>query len=213
MSIVEYSQCAEDHQRMLILVQQVGCHLAAKNFSRLYDRITKVQEVDIPNNNRTVYLRYKKTYATKNSEWGEFQAHRKIVGLICLGAYEAEEEVTQLSRLYTDIKQLYSSTLFDSRLFIFGPEVIDRSVNNQRNGAVKLGAKSKRCRNDSRGPFDDPLSASLLQKTACTQEQTLVSVSEKSPAKLVSGSTHVIQYPSTDDCSNLEETLKVRYHH
>jgi len=212
MSIVDYGQCAEDHQRMLVLVQQVGCHMASKTFSRLFDRIAKVQEVDIPNNNRTVHLRYKKTYAKKNSEWGDFQAHRKIIGLICLGAYEDEDEVTQLSKLYSDITQLYSSTLFDSRLFIFGPEVIDRSANNQRNGAVKSGAKSKRLRSDSRGPFDDPLSASLLQRTACSQEQTqeqVLSECKKSPAKLVSGSTHIIHYPTTEDCGTLEERLKV----
>ncbi|KAK2184647.1 hypothetical protein NP493_259g02024 [Ridgeia piscesae] len=211
MSIVDYGQCAEDHQRMLVLVQQVGCHMASKTFSRLFDRIAKVQEVDIPNNNRTVHLRYKKTYAKKNSEWGDFQAHRKIIGLICLGAYEDEDEVTQLSKLYSDITQLYSSTLFDSRLFIFGPEVIDRSANNQRNGAVKSGAKSKRLRSDSRGPFDDPLSASLLQRTACSQEQTqeqVLSECKKSPAKLVSGSTHIIHYPTTEDCGTLEERLK-----
>ena len=198
---------------MLILVQQVGSHLSGKNFSRLYERIAKVTEVDIPLQDRTVHLRYRKTYATKNSEWGDFQAHRRIVGLVCLGAYEADDEATQLGQLYTDIKQLYSTTLFDSRLFIFGPEVAEKSVTNQRNGAVKSGTKSKRSRIDSRGPFDDPLSASLLQKTASSHEQSLSQlgggdVSEGE--KLVPGSTHIIGYPPTDDSSStLEEKLKV----
>ena len=133
--------------------------------------------------------------------------------MVCLGAYEADDEATQLGQLYTDIKQLYSTTLFDSRLFIFGPEVAEKSVNNQRNGAVKSGTKSKRSRIDSRGPFDDPLSASLLQKTASSHEQSLSQlggggVSEGE--KLVPGSTHIIGYPPTDDSSStLEEKLKV----
>ena len=58
MSVVDYTQIAEDHASVLILVQQVGSHLAAKSFTRIFDRLSKLHTLKIPKQHRTVNIRY-----------------------------------------------------------------------------------------------------------------------------------------------------------
>ena len=66
------------------------------------------------------FCRYKKFYLPASSEWGEFQAHRKVLGLISLAQCDKVEELPDLYKLYDGVKEQYGSTLFDSRLVIFG---------------------------------------------------------------------------------------------
>ena len=120
MSVADYSQRLEDHQRALVLVQSVGQQLKPRQFSRLYERLTRLQNVMIPGQQRTLQLRYKRSYPVENSEWGDFQAHRKVIGLVCVGACDSENELQDLHSACDDIKQQYASTLFDSRLVVFG---------------------------------------------------------------------------------------------
>ena len=120
MSTTDYSQTAEDHRCMLVLVKQVGCHLKPKSFSRLYDRVSKVQNQTIQNQQRSVYLRYRKFYTQNDNSWGDFQAHRKVLGLLCFGKCENQNEVTELVNLYETVKQEFKDTLFNYRLIVFG---------------------------------------------------------------------------------------------
>ena len=52
----------------------------------------------------------------ENNEWGEFQKHRQLLGLISVGAYSSPQELEELKRLYTANLSKYQSTVLDSRL-------------------------------------------------------------------------------------------------
>lgn len=119
MSIADYNQRAEDHQSLLVLIKPFG-QPKAHSFSRVVERIVSVTYVPAPQPKRHVWLRYKKIVHIENSDWGEFQGHRQITGLICLGKASSEIELAKIYASHDTLKSKYSNTLYDSRCFIFG---------------------------------------------------------------------------------------------
>ena len=66
MATPEYLLTSGDHERLLILVKQVSSdqQLSAPAFDRIFDRITRMTEVRMPDGRgrvRVIKLRYKKT--------------------------------------------------------------------------------------------------------------------------------------------------------
>lgn len=105
---------------MLILVRSVGPKISPKHFNRIHDRLLRLQNIAIQGQQRTLQVRFKTSYPVENNEWGDFQAHRKVLGLFCIGTCDSENELAELNSSYEDIKQQYASTVFDSRLLLFG---------------------------------------------------------------------------------------------
>ncbi|XP_074644464.1 trafficking protein particle complex subunit 9-like [Tubulanus polymorphus] len=125
MSTPDYTSKAEDHQALLILVKQIGENIKRRTFNRLFDKIANLQSIRIPNQQRDVYLRYKKTYSTEDNDWGEFQSHRRVFGLICVGKCENASDFESLKRIFEYQKSQYVSTIFDSRLLILQTDKSD----------------------------------------------------------------------------------------
>ena len=94
-------------------------------FLRVFDRISKVQRIPITDSNapaslaststttttapmskpRQFYPRYlSKTYQVENNDWGEFQLHRSLLGLITVGCYSSTQELSELARLHDATK-------------------------------------------------------------------------------------------------------------
>ncbi|KAG8441588.1 hypothetical protein GDO86_010680 [Hymenochirus boettgeri] len=128
MSVPDYMQCAEDHQTLLVVVQSVGV-IKSESFFNIYKRVSSVCHVNLRNAQRTLYIRYRHHYPVENSEWGDFQTHRKVVGLICIAECSSAKDLPQISLKFDQQKEAYSSTLYDSRLFVFGlqGEVADQA--------------------------------------------------------------------------------------
>ncbi|KAM4688423.1 trafficking protein particle complex subunit 9 [Discoglossus pictus] len=128
MSVPDYMQCAEDHQTLLVVVQSVGV-IKGDNFFKTFKRISSVCQVNVSNSQRALYIRYRHHYPVENNEWGDFQTHRKVVGLICIAECSSPKELPQIFSKFAQQKEAYSSTLYDSRLFVFGlqEEVPDQS--------------------------------------------------------------------------------------
>lgn len=57
----------------------------------------------------------------ENNDWGDFQTHRRLLGLITFGKYDNQTELNELCRVHETLKVKYSSTLYDSRAILFGP--------------------------------------------------------------------------------------------
>lgn len=127
MSVPDYMQCAEDHQSLLVVVQFVGV-VKNDNFFKIYKRISSVSQVNVNNSQRALYIRYRHQYPLENNDWGDFQTHRKVVGLICIAECSSPKELTHTFLKFDQHKEAYSSTLYDSRLFVFGlqEEVADQ---------------------------------------------------------------------------------------
>ncbi|CAH2286014.1 trafficking particle complex subunit 9 isoform X1 [Pelobates cultripes] len=119
MSVPDYMQCAEDHQTLLVVVQSVGV-IKNDKFFKIFKRISSVSQVNVNNNQRILYIRYRHQYPVENNEWGDFQTHRKVVGLICIAECNSPRELPHTFLKFDQHKEAYSSTLYDSRLFIFG---------------------------------------------------------------------------------------------
>ncbi|KAA0710000.1 Trafficking protein particle complex subunit 9 NIK- and IKBKB-binding protein [Triplophysa tibetana] len=119
MSVPDYMQCAEDHQTVLVVVQPVGI-VPEDQFFRIYKRITSVSQVSIRDSQRVLFIRYRHHYTPENNEWGDFQTHRKVVGLIAVTSCATAKEWPQLSDRFHGQKEVFGSTLYDSRLLVFG---------------------------------------------------------------------------------------------
>ncbi|XP_064876508.1 trafficking protein particle complex subunit 9 isoform X2 [Oncorhynchus nerka] len=119
MSIPDYMQCAEDHQMVLVVVQPVGI-VPEDEFFRIYKRIASVVQVSIRDSQRNLYIRYRHHYLPENNEWGDFQTHRKVVGLISVTTCGSAKEWPQTSDRFHCQKDVFGATLYDSRLLVFG---------------------------------------------------------------------------------------------
>ncbi|XP_066571939.1 trafficking protein particle complex subunit 9 isoform X2 [Amia ocellicauda] len=119
MSVPDYMQCAEDHQTVLVVVQQLGI-VPEEQFFRIYKRIASVNQVSIRDSQRVLYIRYRHHYPPENNDWGDFQTHRKVVGLIAVTECNSSKEWPQTSERFHGQKDVFGSTLYDSRLLVFG---------------------------------------------------------------------------------------------
>ncbi|XP_071804005.1 trafficking protein particle complex subunit 9-like [Asterias amurensis] len=119
MSIADYNQRAEDHQCLLVLVKPI-IQLKTKLYSRIIDRATSVTYIQLPDSKRSLWLRYKQHMHLENNDWGEFQAHRRVAGVICLGKASCDIELATIYSNFETLKQTYRYTLFDARCFLFG---------------------------------------------------------------------------------------------
>uniref|UniRef100_A0A8B9JJB6 Trafficking protein particle complex 9 n=1 Tax=Astyanax mexicanus TaxID=7994 RepID=A0A8B9JJB6_ASTMX len=119
MSVPDYMQCAEDHQTVLVVVQPVGI-VPEDQFFRIYKRISSVNQVTVRDSQRALFIRYRHHYPPENNEWGDFQTHRKVVGLISVTSCSTAKEWPQTSERFHGQKELFGSTLYDSRLLVFG---------------------------------------------------------------------------------------------
>lgn len=119
MSVPDYMQCAEDHQTLLVVVQPVGI-VSEENFFKIYKRICSVSQLSMRDSQRALFIRYRHHYPPENNEWGDFQTHRKVVGLITITDCFSAKDWPQTFEKFHMQKEIYGSTLYDSRLFVFG---------------------------------------------------------------------------------------------
>ncbi|XP_043922213.1 trafficking protein particle complex subunit 9-like [Protopterus annectens] len=119
MSAPDYMQCAEDHQTLLVVVQPVGI-VPDEQFFKIYKQICVVNQISIRDSQRVLYIRYRHHYPPDNNEWGDFQTHRKVVGLISITECYSSKDWPQTCEKFHMQKEVYGATLYDSRLFVFG---------------------------------------------------------------------------------------------
>lgn len=65
-----------------------GNQLKQKNFNRVYERLSRVNNVKVVDSvgvSREVLARYIKEYPVENNDWGDYQTHRRLLGLISVG--------------------------------------------------------------------------------------------------------------------------------
>jgi len=104
MSFVDFSQCADDHARILILVLPASGQTKPKKFNKGFDRIARLETVNVPGSSRSVHMRYRKYYAIENNTWGDFQVHRRALGLIVIGSCEQQNDIQELFSQYEQMK-------------------------------------------------------------------------------------------------------------
>ncbi|XP_063226452.1 protein brunelleschi isoform X2 [Bacillus rossius redtenbacheri] len=124
MSHPDYEQTAHDHAALLVLLKLTGEQSKQKNLGRILDRVARVNQAkvtDCVGVVRDVSARYIRDYPVENNDWGDYQTHRRLLGLITIGKYENQTELNELCRVHESLKVKYSSTLYDSRCVLLGP--------------------------------------------------------------------------------------------
>ncbi|CAG9766365.1 unnamed protein product [Ceutorhynchus assimilis] len=139
MSHPDYEQISHDHAALLILVKHIGSQLRPKTFTKFYDRIAKLNQVKITDSSgqvRTIFVRYIKEHPVENNDWGDFQTHRRLIGLVSLGKYDSQTELNEVCRVHESLKVKYNATLYDSRSILFGPtKDVDSPVTDKSSGS------------------------------------------------------------------------------
>ncbi|KAF8791577.1 Trafficking protein particle complex subunit like protein [Argiope bruennichi] len=129
MSVPDYDLRSEDHRTVLVLVKQIGDKVSKKSFSKIFERIKSVQYVTIreSGSTRLIWFRYETDYSPENNDWGDFQTHRKVLGLISIGKSGPDESVEELSKEHSILLEKYNNSMFDSRCFVFKTDSISPS--------------------------------------------------------------------------------------
>lgn len=119
MSHPDYEQTAHDHAALLLLLKPIGSQIKLKTITRVCERIVKSGSrftvVDSSGVAREIVARFVREHPVENSDWGEFQTHRRLLGLITFGRYESQTELNELCRVHETLKVKYTDTLYDSR--------------------------------------------------------------------------------------------------
>ncbi|EEC10824.1 NIK- and IKBKB-binding protein, putative [Ixodes scapularis] len=122
MSFVDYEARVEDHQCLLVLVRTLGPDTSGRVFGRAWERISRLCHTrlnDQQQGSRTVWLRYVRSYPVEASEWGDFQAHRRVLGLLTIGQCKDQAGLEEVCRLHSALQEQYK-TAIDSRCLVFG---------------------------------------------------------------------------------------------
>ncbi|KAL1470706.1 hypothetical protein MTO96_040291, partial [Rhipicephalus appendiculatus] len=119
-SAVDFDARLEDHQCLLVLVQPLSAP-SSELWERAVEHIKRVRFTRLseqPEGSRNVWLRYSTSYPTDGSLWGDFQAHRRVLGVLSVGECD-QDGVEPLQRLHEKLVQQHP-TAIDSRCLLFG---------------------------------------------------------------------------------------------
>ena len=75
---------------LLTVLFSPGSQLKSRSFHKLYERISRVGHVKVNDSNgsqRPVWVTYRRDYPIENNDWGDFQTHRRVLGIITIGLY------------------------------------------------------------------------------------------------------------------------------
>ena len=207
MSSADYSQKVEDHQSLLVLVKHIGSQLRAKQFNRTFDRISKLQYIRIPGQQRGVWLRFKKSYQIENNDWGDFQAHRKVLGLICIGKCTRDDQLAETLNGYEKVKNQYVSTLYNTRLIIFGLNEDGTAVKKTESVNVE-GSTQKDVGGKENFGSSKIIPDSKNSNIKHGDNEQGVSYSGTSGGGGEKTRTNVAFYPTIEDCPDLEDNIR-----
>lgn len=193
MSFPDYGQSPYSHGACNILVKPIGSFITCTNFSRIYDELQSLKTVFLSTEKKTVRFQFLDNYPTENNEWGDFQYHRKVLGLICIAQHVDAVPIGDLEKFYCDMKNLYDCTLIDSRLVIIGlhqaasnsNKSYDKNVDNDDDDDEGLVIKTNHFDDEGKQVLPD-----LLE--SCGNGTSLADLSELTQK-------HVVSYETTDD--------------
>lgn len=140
---------------------------------------------------RDIWVRYVRDHPVENNEWGDFQTHRRLLGIITVGKFDTQAEVNEMCRVHESLKVKYTHTLFDSRCFLFAPSAAinntpsidtnldavanDRFEENGQNDSDSLNT-SKKLKNLYATPTNFKSNVTFYaENSACNDLETIVS--------------------------------------
>lgn len=95
--------------------------------------------LDSSGQTREIFVRYVRDHAVENNDWGDFQTHRRLLGLITVGRFDSQGELNELCRVHESLKVKYTATLYDSRALLFAPPAKEKE--NEMNSETSLASE------------------------------------------------------------------------
>lgn len=113
----DYEQHTSHHAHLLVLIRGIGPN-KPRTLQKIFERIQKVNNVkikgeihvsasvvqsswklfvDSAGQTREIFVRYVREHAVENNEWGDFQTHRRLLGLITVGKFESQGELNEVN--------------------------------------------------------------------------------------------------------------------
>ncbi|XP_026681214.1 protein brunelleschi [Diaphorina citri] len=119
----DYSLTVQSHADMLLMIKHLDEDGDEKWFEQVFSHLSSVKKInllDSAGNERNITARFVKDYPVGNNDWGDFQTHRKLLGLVSVSKCNSQSELNEYCRLHESLKVKYMSTLFDTRCILFG---------------------------------------------------------------------------------------------
>lgn len=138
-------------------------------------------------------------HPVENNEWGDFQTHRRLLGLITVGKFDTQAELNEMCRVHESLKVKYTNTLFDSRCILFGSTTKsndDIENTNPDEPVLVTDSESKAITSDDGNENTQLKSESVTNKKVQTAFTT--------PANFKSNVTF---YAENNACSDLESLI------
>ncbi|KAH8378403.1 hypothetical protein KR093_011176 [Drosophila rubida] len=141
MSRLDYEQNALHHSCLLVLLRGVGPS-RARILQRAFEKVRRVNNIKVTDSSgivRTIYFRFIHEHPVEHNDWGDFQTHRRLLGLITIGKFENQTELNELCRHHESLKVRYGGTLYESRAIFFGPDAQPSdSIGNHKDGITTV---------------------------------------------------------------------------
>ncbi|XP_077557461.1 trafficking protein particle complex subunit 9-like, partial [Haemaphysalis longicornis] len=136
---VDFEARLEDHHCLLVLVQPLVP--AGSLWERALGHIrrvrwTRLSDQQQPDGSRCVWLRYATSYPADGSLWGDFQAHRRVLGVLTVGECSDSHSVEALCGLHEQLLHQHP-TAIDSRCFLFGSRPTLSAGDGEEDGSTK----------------------------------------------------------------------------
>lgn len=171
MSHPDYEQYSHDHAALLILIRHIGPQLKPKVYNKFFDRINRLNTIKVTDSTgqgRNIFVRYVKEYPIENNDWGDFQTHRRLLGLISIGKYDSQQELNEICRVHESLKVKYTNTLYDSRCILLKPSEVESPIEQIGDGSVGTSScESEIVKDDDSSPYD----SSSYDKSSSEEEK------------------------------------------
>lgn len=170
--------------------------------------------VDSSGQVRDIWVRFVQDHPVENNDWGDFQTHRRLLGLLTVGKFESQTELNELCRVHESLKVKYTDTLFDSRCFLFYGKRSKKSMDSGGGGKLITEMNdSEHCSLSSHGSSNKENSLSLSSDNS-TNDGDRKSLDDEINKRLDEEFTtpsnfksQAFFYPENDACDNLETSV------
>ncbi|XP_030380620.1 protein brunelleschi [Scaptodrosophila lebanonensis] len=145
MSRPDYEQTALHHGCLLVLLRGVGPS-KPRTLQRAFEKVRRVNNIKVNDSSgatRSVWVRYIHDHPVEHNDWGDFQSHRRVLGLITIGKFENQTELNELCRQHESLKVRYGSTLYETRAIFVGPEADASNHTDGVDGTVNAHAQQQ----------------------------------------------------------------------
>lgn len=152
---------------------------------------------------RDIWIRYVRDYPAENNEWGDFQTHRRLLGLITVGKFDSQTELNEMCRVHESLKVKYTNTLFDSRCILFAASSnqsnnTDSLANTENEDPILLSGS------DLKPNINDKYISVINDNTQSNDETSAIKILKSSFTTPSNFKSNVTFYVENGPCTDLE---------